>query len=83
MSIKEVWIAYVDEEDGGDRENWSVFYCEPIVAETKQAVKNAAQLKVTQLASETAMDCDGDLSDLASFEGQLHVHVIGPISILK
>jgi len=28
---KEVYLIYFDDEDSGDGENWSVFYCEPEV----------------------------------------------------
>lgn len=82
MALEEVWLAYVDDEDGGNRENWSVFYCTPIVASTEQAAKDAAKLETTKQATETAMDCDGDLTNLSDFENELHTHIVGPISIV-
>ncbi len=72
MKDDEVWLVYVDQADDGDRESWSVFYCEPLVFGSEALAKDGAVNEVKR----ATMEDDWDDGDLVS-------HIVGPLTITK
>lgn len=77
---RDVWLAYVDEEDNGSRENWSVFYCDPIIGYTQASVKTFAKTEVTRLATELCQENEDPLTEVSHYANMFHIYIVGPIT---
>lgn len=67
----QIWLTYVDLEDGGARESWSVFYLTPIVTISQAAAEQAGHDAIAALCVE---DLDMDLGDYT-------FHIVGPLEV--
>lgn len=67
----EVWLTYVDQTDGCDRESWSVFYTKPTVTLSEAAAQQAGKDEIAALC---AGDPDMDPAEYTA-------HVVGPLEI--
>lgn len=50
MIPKTFYASFVDQEDGGDRESWSVFYTPFFVDETQAGAEALAKAYITSLS---------------------------------
>lgn len=77
----QVWLAYVDLTDGGDRESWSVFYVEPFVGVTEASVNAAAKAEITKLATQECSENGDPPSDIPYYEKDYSIHIVGPLGL--
>lgn len=67
----EVWLTYVDQTDGCDRESWSVFYTHPTITSSQAAAEQAGRDVIAAL-------CDDD-EDIDPDE--YTAYIVGPLEV--
>ena len=87
----QIWLTYVDDVDNGSRENWSVFYVEPIVTtsrknaelEGKKEVERKVREFVCELWDDDDVDelWDDDDVDEESYKNHFTYHIQGPFTV--
>jgi len=82
QEYNQVWLAYVDQTDGADRESWSVFYVEPFVGVTEASVNAAAKAEITKCATQECSENGDPVSDISFYEEEYSIHIVGPLSLV-
>lgn len=54
--MKQVWLAYIDQSEGCDREHWSVFYTQVLVADSEAKAISLGEEHSSKLTLETEID---------------------------
>ena len=77
----QIWLTYVDDVDNGSRENWSVFYVEPIVTTSRKNAELEGKKEVERKARELAILFDDDDVDEESYKNHFTYHIQGPFTV--
>ena len=80
--MNSIWLAFVDDVEGGSRENWNVFHCVPLVGSSEATVITAAKAEITKRATADCKDNGDPLSMLSAYETQYHAHIVGPLPVI-
>ena len=67
--MKEVYIVFVDDEDGMDRESWSVFYTDRRICASKEEAERQGQLMIDDLNND-----EPDVDYVAEIHGPYTVY---------
>lgn len=60
---QKIFIAFYDDEDGGDRENWNTFYTPWVAGKTKEEARARAEAAIQQTVVDGMKEYGVDMED--------------------